>query len=285
MLCMEHRVIKKCRASPTCIGSISIRASRCIPPRSRTFEASCRSSDKSSQLKSIVLAAQSSVGLSFEQPVETIESILAGTLNILEAVRFFGIDAKLYSACTSECFGDTGATPADETTAFKPCSPYGVAKAAAYWLVSNYRQAYHLFACSGILFNHESPLRPAQFVTQKIVRGVVDVAQKNAEVLELGNLQITRDWGWAPEYVHAMWRMLQQDKAEDFVIATGVSFTLEAFVAYAFAYFDLDWRQYVRVRDDLFRTSDIQISAGIRPRLSASLAGRRRRPYLNLFRS
>jgi GDPmannose 4,6-dehydratase len=208
------------------------------------------------------LAAQSSVGLSFEQPVETIESILAGTLNLLEAVRFLGIDTKLYSASTSECFGNTGITPADEITAFRPCSPYGVAKAAAYWLVSNYRQCYGLFACSGILFNHESPLRPARFVTQKIVRGAVDVAQKNAEILELGNLQITRDWGWAPEYVEAMWRMLQQEKAEDFVVATGVSSTLEAFVARAFAFFDLDWRRYVSVRDDLFRASDIQISAG-----------------------
>jgi GDPmannose 4,6-dehydratase len=208
------------------------------------------------------LAAQSSVGLSFEQPVETIESILAGTLNILEVVRFLAIDTKLYNAATSECFGDTGKTPADETTAFRPCSPYGVAKAAAYWLVSNYRQSYGLFACSGILFNHESPLRPARFVTQKIVRGVVDVAQKNAEILELGNLQITRDWGWAPEYVEVMWRMLQQEKAEDFVVATGVSSTLEAFVARAFAYFDLDWRRYVAVSDDLIRISDIQISAG-----------------------
>jgi GDPmannose 4,6-dehydratase len=208
------------------------------------------------------LAAQSSVGLSFEQPVETIESILAGTLNVLAAIRFLGIDTKLYNACTSECFGDTDITPADETTAFRPCSPYGVAKAAAYWLVSDYRQSYRLFACSGILFNHESPLRPARFVTQKIVRGVVDVAQKNAEILELGNLQITRDWGWAPEYVEAMWRMLQQEKGEDFVVATGVSSTLETFVARAFAHFDLDWRRYVRVRDDLFRTSDIKVSAG-----------------------
>jgi GDPmannose 4,6-dehydratase len=208
------------------------------------------------------LAAQSSVGLSFDQPVETIESILAGTLNVLEAIRFLRIDARLYNASTSECFGDTGTTPADETTAFKPCSPYGVAKAAAYWLVSNYRQSYNLFACSGILFNHESPFRPSRFVTQKIVRGAVDVAEKNAEVLELGNLKIVRDWGWAPEYVEAMWQMLQQEKAEDFVVATGVSSTLETFVARAFAHLGLDWRQYVHVRDDLFRTSDIEVSSG-----------------------
>jgi GDPmannose 4,6-dehydratase len=208
------------------------------------------------------LAAQSSVGLSFDQPVETIESILGGTLNVLEAIRFLRTDARLYNASTSECFGDTGTTPADETTAFKPCSPYGVGKAAAHWLVSNYRQSYNLFACSGILFNHESPLRPSRFVTQKIVRGAVDVAEKKAKVLELGNLQIIRDWGWAPEYVEAMWRMLQQEKAEDFVVATGVSSTLETFVARAFAHFDLDWRRYVHVRDDLFRTSDIDVSAG-----------------------
>ena len=208
------------------------------------------------------LAAQSSVGLSFDQPVETLESILNGTLNVLEAIRFLKLDTKLYNASTSECFGNTGTTPADENTAFKPCSPYGVAKAAAYWLVSNYRQSYNVFACSGILFNHESPLRPSRFVTQKVIRGVIDVAQKKAELLELGNLQITRDWGWAPEYVEAMWRMLQQVKPEDFVIATGVSSTLETFVAQAFAHLNLDWQQYVRIRNDFFRASDITVSAG-----------------------
>jgi GDPmannose 4,6-dehydratase len=208
------------------------------------------------------LAAQSSVGLSFDQPVETIESILSGTLNVLEAIRFLKFDTKFYNASTSECFGNTGPTPADENTAFKPCSPYGVAKAAAYWLVSNYRQSYNVFASSGILFNHESPLRPSRFVTQKIVRGAIDVAQKKAKVLELGNLRIIRDWGWAPEYVEAMWRMLQQVKPEDFVVATGVSSTLETFVAQAFAHLNLDWQQYVRIREDFLRTSDISVSAG-----------------------
>ena len=208
------------------------------------------------------LAAQSSVGLSFDQPVETLESILIGTLNVLEAIRFLKLDTKLYNASTSECFGNTGTTPADENTAFKPCSPYGVGKAAAYWLVSNYRQSYNVFACSGILFNHKSPLRPSRFVTQKVVRGVIDVARKKAELLELGNLQITRDWGWAPEYVEAMWRMLQQVEPEDFVIATGVSSTLETFVAQAFAHLNLDWQHYVRIRNDFFRASDITVSAG-----------------------
>lgn len=207
------------------------------------------------------LASQASVGLSFEQPVETLNSTINSTINILEAIRFLGLDTRFYSACSSECFGNTEA-PADETTPFHPRSPYGVGKAAAFWAVANYREAYGLFACSGILFNHESPLRPTRYVTQKIIRGAADIAEGKAEVLELGTLSIARDWGWAPEYVDAMARMLTLDQPEDFVIATGETHRLEDFVAQVFSCFGLDWRRHVRSNPDLLRPSDIAFSVG-----------------------
>ena len=175
-------------------------------------------------------AGQSSVGLSFEQPVETLESHATGCLNLLETIRFLDIPVRLYNACSGECFGDTGDVPATENTPFRPRSPYAVAKAAAFWEVANYREAYGLFACSGILFNHESPLRPERFVTRKIIAAACRIAAGSREILRLGNLAISRDWGWAPEYVEAMWRMLQQEKPDDYVIATGASYRLEDFV-------------------------------------------------------
>ena len=208
------------------------------------------------------LAGQSSVGLSFEQPVETLESITVGTLNMLEAIRFLGGKIKLYHASSSECFGDVGQKPANETTPFHPRSPYAVAKASAHWMVANYREAYGLYACSGILFNHESPLRPARFVTRKIVDSAVRIANGSGEKLSLGRLNIVRDWGWAPEYVDAMWRMLQQGAPADFVIATGVSVSLEDFVRDVFANVGLDWREHVESDQKLFRPSDINWSQG-----------------------
>jgi GDPmannose 4,6-dehydratase len=208
------------------------------------------------------LAGQSSVGLSFEQPVETLESITTGTLNLLEAIRFLGVPIKLYNAGSSECFGDTGETVADETTPFRPRSPYAVAKAAAFWEVANYREAYGLFACSGILFNHESPLRPERFVTQKIIAAACRIAQGSTEQLYLGNMQIQRDWGWAPEYVEAMYLMLQQEEPDDYVIATGESSSLEEFVAAAFASLDLDWRNYVVIDNSLLRPTDLAVGRG-----------------------
>ncbi|AWJ85542.1 GDP-mannose 4,6-dehydratase (plasmid) [Azospirillum sp. TSH58] len=217
------------------------------------------------------LSAQSAVGLSFEQPVETIDSILNGTLNILEAIRFLGVDARFYHASSSESFGNTLDEPAGETTAFRPCSPYGVAKSAAHWMVANYRQAYGLYACSGILFNHESPLRPARFVTRKIVRGAIAVAQGRAKTLELGNLAVARDWGWAPEYVDAMWRMLQQDEPDDFVIATGRMHALEDFVRTAFAHFGMDWREHVVQGATNLRPMDIHRSVGNPAKAAARL--------------
>src|SRR5215472_95607 len=174
------------------------------------------------------LAAQSSVGLSFEQPVETIDSIMHGTINVMEAMRFLALDAKFYNSASSECFGNTSKEqPADETTMFAPRSPYAVGKAASFWAAANYREAYGLFVCNGLLFNHESPLRPARYVTQKIVRGAVAIAQHREEKLALGNLEIARDWGWAGEFVEAMVRTLDRETPEDFVIATGETHTLE----------------------------------------------------------
>ena len=205
------------------------------------------------------LAGQSSVGLSFEQPAETIQSITIGTLNMLEGCRMMDKHIKLYKAGSGECFGDTQGKPANEQTPFYPMSPYAVAKSSAYWLVNNYRDAYGLFACTGILFNHESALRPERFVTQKIVRAVKRISQGSNEKLKLGNLDIARDWGWAPEYVDAMWRMLQQDQAQDYVIATGTTMTLEEFVKTAFDEANLNWQDYVVQDPNLFRPTDLAI--------------------------
>ena len=208
------------------------------------------------------LAGQSSVGLSFDQPVETMESIAIGTLNLLEAIRFVDSPIRFYNAGSSECFGDTGNTPATEETPFHPRSPYAVAKVSAYGLLANYRDAYGLFASTGILFNHESPLRPERFVTQKIVHSAARIAAGCNEKLHLGNMDIHRDWGWAPEYVEAMWLMLQQDRAEDFVIATGKTVSLQYFAERAFSYYGLDWQQHIVSDTNLFRPSDIKYGRG-----------------------
>jgi GDPmannose 4,6-dehydratase len=217
------------------------------------------------------LAGQSSVGLSFEQPVETLESISIGTLNLLEGIRLLDRDIRLYSAGYSECFGDTGDTPANEQTPFRPRSPYAVAKAAAFWQVANYREAYGLFACSGILFNHESPLRPERFVTRKIISAACRIAAGSNERLTLGSLDIQRDWGWAPEYVEAMWRMLAMAEPEDYVIATGQTHSLEDFVAEAFTRLGLDWRSHVDSDRALFRPSELLVSRADPSRAEARL--------------
>jgi GDPmannose 4,6-dehydratase len=208
-----------------------------------------------------LLAGQSSVGLSFEQPVETLESIALGALNLLEAIRFLGLKTRLYNAGSGDCFGELS-EPADESTAFRPRSPYAVAKASAHWTVANYREAYGLFACTGILFNHESPLRPARFVTRKVVAAACRIAAGSKERLKLGNIDIERDWGWAPEYVQAMWMMLQQPAAEDYVIATGKAHSLRQFVDMAFKELGLDWQAHVDIDDSLRRPTDIAHSVG-----------------------
>ncbi|OOG68947.1 GDP-mannose 4,6-dehydratase [Algoriphagus sp. A40] len=206
------------------------------------------------------LAGQSSVGLSFEQPAETIQSFTLGILNVLEAVKLENRDIKVYHAGSSEAFGDTQGLAADELTPFKPRSPYALAKASATWLVDNYREAYQLFACTGILFNHESPLRPERFVTQKVIQTAKRIAGGSSEKLELGRLDISRDWGWAPEYVEAMWLMLQQEQPEDLIIATGTSRKLEEFVAITFTQLGMNWRECVEQSEHLMRPTDLIVS-------------------------
>ena len=203
------------------------------------------------------LAGQSSVGLSFDQPVETFESIVVGTINLLEAIRLLGRPVRLYNAGSSEMFGNAGEEPASEDTVLRPRSPYGIAKATSFWQIAQYREAYVIAAATGILFNHESPLRPERFVTQKIVASACRIARGEEQTLRLGDLSVHRDWGWAPEYVVAMHRMLQLDALEDFVIATGVTTSLEDFVAAAFAAVGLDWRRHVTRDPRLVRPSEI----------------------------
>lgn len=206
------------------------------------------------------LAGQSSAGLSFEQPRETIEGISGGVLNLLEALRVLKEPIKFFNAGSSECFGDTGWEPADEGSSFDPRSPYAVAKAAAFWEVAGYREAFNLFACTGISCNHESPFRPERFVTRKIVSTACRIAAGSDEKLSLGNIAIARDWGWAPEYVDAMWRMMQQDSPGDFILATGETNSLEHFVAQTFTCLDLDWRDHVATDPTLIRPSEIMVT-------------------------
>lgn len=207
------------------------------------------------------LAGQSSVGLSFSQPMETFESISIGTLNLLEAIRLLEMSSvRFYNASSSECFGNTDGKKATEETPFRPRSPYAVAKAAAFWQVANYREAYGLFACSGLLFNHESPLRPERFVTQKIVKEACRIKKGEQEKMRLGNISVMRDWGWAPEYVEAMWLMLQQKEASDYIVATGKTYSLQDMVETVFSHLGLDWQDYVEMNPDLLRPTDIKTS-------------------------
>ncbi len=206
------------------------------------------------------LAGQSSVGLSFELPAETIQSSVIGTLNMLEACKLLDKPAKFYNAGSSESFGNTHGLAASEQTPFIPQSPYALAKASAYWLVNNYRDAYGIFGCTGILFNHESPLRPKRFVTQKIIQAAKRIHQGSNERLVLGNLDISRDWGWAPEYVEAMWLMLQQPKAQDFIIATGQTHSLKEFVQIAFDKLGLNWRDHVDQSAEFMRPTELMVS-------------------------
>ena len=216
---------------------------------------------KSSPDEVYYLAGQSSVGLSFEQPTEALNSNVLGIINILESCRLIDKQIRVYYAGSSECFGDTKGVAATEKTPFHPQSPYAVAKASAFWLVNNYRESYSdLFICCGILFNHESPLRPINFVTQKIISTANRIANGSDEILELGRLDISRDWGWAPEYVEAMWLMLQNNVPEDFIIASGETNTLEAFVIEVFNQLDLNWTNHVKINEELLRPTDIKVS-------------------------
>ncbi|MDX8380548.1 MAG: GDP-mannose 4,6-dehydratase [Ghiorsea sp.] len=207
------------------------------------------------------LSGQSSVGLSFEKPAETIDSHTLPTLNLLEIIREENKPIKLFNAGSGEAFGSVE-NAIDLDTPLNPRSPYGVAKAAAFLMVKNYREAYGIYACTGILFNHESPLRPEKFVTQKIVKAACLIAEGKQKTLELGNLDVVRDWGWAEEYVEAMWLMLQQSKAGDFVIATGKKYRLKDFVICVFECLNLDWHNYVTVNPKFVRESEVQMNFG-----------------------
>jgi len=205
------------------------------------------------------LAGQSSVALSFNQPVETFESITVGTLNILECIRYAKLPIRMLNAISSECFGDTP-KPANEQTPFSPRSPYAMAKSAAFWAVKIYREAYGIEVCSGILSNHESPIRPERFVCRKVVAAAIRIANGSKEKLSLGNVSIQRDWGLASEYVDAMWRILQQPKVDDFLIATGETWTLKGLIDAVFEAAGLDANDHVSYSDALLRPLDISVS-------------------------
>jgi GDPmannose 4,6-dehydratase len=224
------------------------------------------------------LAGQTSVGLSFEQPVECMESISGATLNLLEVIRYLGDGIRFFNAGSSECFGNTGEIPATEDTLLRPLSPYAVAKAAAYWQVATYREAYNLFACTGILANHESSLRPKRFVTQKIISGVRAIQAGQQSTIRLGNLDIWRDWGWAPDYVRAMVLMLQADAPRDYLIASGTTSSLRQFVQEAFAVAGLDPVQHLETADELKRPADLDYSAMNPARIARELGWESRRP-------
>ena len=204
------------------------------------------------------LSGQTSVALSFAHPVETQESIMQATKNILEAIRKSQMHIKLFNASSSECFGNTKGLPANETTPHNPINPYAIAKYSAFKCVCEYRERYRLFATSGLLFNHESPLRTDYFVTKKIALAAAKIALGSKECLNLGDLSIQRDWGWAPEFVIAMWQILQQKKPKDYVIATGHLSSLQDFVANAFQAVNLDWEQHVISDSSLIRPNEVK---------------------------
>lgn len=208
------------------------------------------------------LAAQSHVRVSFDIPEYTGDVTALGTIRILEAIRETGIAAKFYQASSSEMFGKVHEVPQRETTPFHPRSPYGIAKLYAYWATINYRESYGLFGCNGILFNHESPRRGETFVTRKITRAVAAIKAGLQEKLFLGNLDAKRDWGFAGEYVEAMWLMLQQEQPGDYVIATGETHSVKEFLEEAFAYADLDWRDYVEIDPKYYRPAEVDLLVG-----------------------
>ena len=207
------------------------------------------------------LAAQSHVRVSFDEPEHTGDTTGIGTVRLLEAVRMLGIECRFYQASTSKLFGGVDA-PQYEETPFYPRSPYGAAKLYSYWITKNYREAYGMFAVNGILFNHESPRRGPTFVTRKITRAVARIQAGLDDSLDLGNLDAIRDWGYAPEYVEGMWRMLQVDEPDDFVLATGVGTTVEEFVAGAFSVSGLDWEKYVKFDERYLRPTEVDVLIG-----------------------
>jgi GDPmannose 4,6-dehydratase len=208
------------------------------------------------------LAAQSFVPTSWKQPVLTGEFTALGVTRMLDAVRIVDPEIRFYQASSSEMFGKVRETPQNENTPFYPRSPYGVAKVYGHWITVNYRESYGLFACSGILFNHESPRRGLEFVTHKVTYGAARIKLGLADNLHLGNLQARRDWGYAGDYVQAMWLMLQQDGPDDYVVATGVTHSVQELCEVAFGYLDLDWRKYVVSDPQFFRPAEVDLLVG-----------------------
>ena len=208
------------------------------------------------------LGAQSHVRVSFDQPVYTVQADALGTINLLEAIRDTGQKIKFYQASSSEMFGKVVETPQTETTPFYPRSPYACAKVYSYWQTVNYREAYDMYAVNGILFNHESPRRGETFVTRKITRAATRIKEGLQTELYLGNLEAKRDWGFAGDYVEAMWLMLQHDKAEDFVISTGETHSVREFLDEVFGILKLDWKQYVKVDARYFRPAEVDLLLG-----------------------
>lgn len=208
------------------------------------------------------LGAQSHVKVSFEVPEYTGDVTALGTVRLLEAVRETGIRTKFYQASSSEMFGRTSEFPQRETTPFRPSSPYACSKVFAHWMAVNYRESYGIFACNGILFNHESPRRGETFVSRKISRAVARIRANLQDRLYMGNLEAKRDWGYAPEYVEAMWRMLQLSEPDDFVVATGETHTVREFVECAFRHAGLDWEKYIEIDPRYFRPTEVDVLQG-----------------------
>tara|TARA_B110000003_G_C16640978_1_gene530181 strand:- start:1040 stop:2065 length:1026 start_codon:yes stop_codon:yes gene_type:complete len=208
------------------------------------------------------LAAQSFVGASFEQPIATGEVTGIGLTRLLDSVRLICPKSRFYQASTSEMFGKVQEMPQTENTKFYPRSPYAAAKLYAHWITINYREGYDLFACNGILFNHESPLRGIEFVTRKITYSIAKIVHGLQDTLYLGNLDAKRDWGFAEDYVEAMWLMLQQDKPDDYVIATGKTYSVKDFLKVAFEHVNLDWKKYVKIDKKFFRPTEVQTLLG-----------------------
>jgi GDPmannose 4,6-dehydratase len=230
------------------------------------------------------LGAQSHVKVSFEMPEFTADTTGMGTLRLLEAVHHADWPIRFYQAGSSEMFGKVRETPQRETTPFYPRSPYGVSKVFAHWMTVQYREAYGLFAVNGILFNHESPRRGRTFVTRKITRGVADILSGREQKLYLGNLDARRDWGYAPEYVEAMWRMLQQPEPDDYVIATGEMHTVREFVEAVFSQVGLDWREHVEIDPRYFRPTEVDELCGDASKAAEKLGWRPQTGFLQIVR-